>query len=171
MIKYIDRKETIEQYKKEHETLKDLVSSLTEKEAATRKVLGDWTIKDVIAHLAAWNWEAIDEVDRVLKNKPTWPELYEHKEGENKFNQKQVDKRKGMSWAEVIKDWDDSFWEQIKVMEKLTESQWKHQAEDQFWSDGTPVTVYSLFAYEYEGEGHEGGHAKQLAQFIKNFAS
>jgi hypothetical protein len=52
-------------------------------------------------------------------------------------------------------------------MEKFTEEQWKHQSGNQTWSDGTPVTIYSLFGYVYEGEGHEGGHAKQIQRFLK----
>lgn len=34
------------------------------------------------------------------------------------------------------------------------------------WSDGTLLTLPSLFEYEYEGAGHEGGHAKQIGKII-----
>lgn len=167
MIKYIDRQETIKRYKEEHESLRDLVTSLPEEQVLKQNILGEWSIKDVIAHLAAWNWEAIKEVDRVLKNAATWPARYEDKAGEDEFNRKEVEKRKGMSWEEVLKDWDNSFWSQIKRMERISENEWKHQSRSQFWNDNTPVTVYSLFAYEYEGEGHEGGHAKQIRRLIE----
>jgi|SRR3989344_1871501 len=165
MIKYIDKQATIKRFKTEHEELKRLVLSLPEKLVFKPKTLGEWSIKDIIAHLAAWNWEAVAEIDRVLKNKATWPARYKDKVGENEFNKKEVEKRKNISWPEVIKDWDDSFWIQIKRMEQLSETEWSHQSGNQFWGDGTPVTVYSLFANEYEGEGHEGGHAKQIKAF------
>src|SRR3990167_384148 len=166
MIKYIDKQEIIERFKKEHEELRKLVSSLSEEQALKLKMLGEWSIKDIISHLAAWNLEAIDEVDRVLKNEATWPAKYEDKTGEDEFNRKEVEKRQKMSWQGVLKDWDDSFWAQIKRMEQISNDEWKHQSESQSWSDGTPVTVYSLFIYEYEGNGHEGGHAKQLRMAI-----
>lgn len=166
MIKYIDKNETIKRYKEEHQRLKKLVSPLPEERALTPNVSGEWSIKDVIAHLAAWNWEAIDEVERVLKNEATWPGRYEGKVGEDKFNRDEVEKRRGMTWQQTLQDWDDSFWAQIKRMEQMSEDEWKHQSGNQCWSDGTQVTVYSLFAYEYEGEGHEGGHAKQLKRVI-----
>jgi len=166
VIKYIDRQETINRYKREHERLKKLASSLPEERVLKPRTLGEWSIKDIISHLAAWNWEAIDEVDRVLNNKAIWPARYEDRAGEDEFNKREVERRKDKSWQEVLKDWNDSFWAQIKRMEKLTEDEWKHQSGNQFWSDGTPVTVYSLFAYEYEGEGHEGGHAKQIKEVL-----
>lgn len=167
MIKYIDRQETIGRFKEEHERLRKIVVSLPERQILKPKMFGEWSIKDIVAHLAAWNWEAIDEVDRVLKNEATWPARYEDKAGEDAFNLKEVEWRKGMSWKEVLKDWDDSFGAQIKRMEQLSDGEWKHQSGNQFWNDGTSVTVYSLFAYEYKGEGHEGGHAKQIRERLK----
>lgn len=168
MIKYIDRQKTIEQYKKEHERLKKLVLSLPEEQVLKSNTAGEWSIKDIVAHLAAWNWEAIDEVDRVSKDKATWPARYEDKAGEDEFNRKAVEKRRSMSWGEVLNDWDESFWTQIRRMERISEDEWKYQSRNQLWSDGTPVTIYSLFAYEYEGEGHEGGHARQLKRVLEN---
>lgn len=166
MIKFIDRQETIKRYKDEHEKLKKLVESLPEAKVLMSNTLGEWSIKDIVAHLAAWNWEAIDEVDRVLKDEATWPARYEDKAGEDDFNRKQVEKRKTLNWQKVLKDFDNSFWKQIERMEQLSEEEWRHQSRNQTWSDGTPVTVYSLFAYEYEGEGHEGGHAVQIKRFL-----
>ncbi len=168
MIKYIDRLETIKRFKDEHARLKKLVSELSTEQVLKPNTLGAWSIKDIVAHLAAWNWEVIAEVDRVLQNKATWLVRYEEKKGEDEFNEKEVEKRRHMSWQEVIKDWDDSFWKQIERMKTLSEDEWKHQSGNQLWSDGTPVTVYSLFAYKYEGAGHEGGHAKQLEQVTKS---
>lgn len=164
VIRYLGRQETIDRYKREHEKLKRLVSSLPEEQVLKPNTLGKWSIKDIVAHLAAWNWEATDEVDRVLSDKAMWPARYEDKVGEDEFNRKEVEKRKNRSWGEVLKDWDNSFWAQIKRMENLTEDGWKHQSGNRFWSDSTPVTVYLLFAYEYEGEGHEGGHAEQIKE-------
>ncbi len=166
MTKYIDRLETIQRFKREHEKLKKLISSLP-KEYLRQKMLGEWAIKDVVAHLAAWNWEIIDEVDRVLRNKATWP-AQEDRVWEDEFNRKEVEKRKGKSWKGVLKEWDDSFWAQIEKMERISDEEWNHQSGNQFRSNGTPVSASSLFVYEYRGEGHEGGHAKQIEQFAKD---
>jgi len=128
--------------------------------------IGTWSVRDIIAHLAAWNWEAIEEVGRVLKNAATWPDRYEDKAGEDAFNWKAVEKCKAMLWPEVLKDWDDSFWVQIKKMEQIQDKEWAYQCRGHSWKDGSPVTVFSLFSNEYEGEGHEGGHAKQIRKYL-----
>lgn len=162
---YIDRRETIDRYIKEHQKFKKALSSLSKEQILKNKVSGDWNIKDLVAHLAAWNLEAIDEVYRVLKNQATWPTRYEDEIGTDRFNREAVEKRKDKTWGKVLKEWDDSFRTQIELMMKLTKEEWSHQC-NQTWKDKTPVTVYSLFAYEYEGEGHKGGHAKQISRFL-----
>ncbi len=168
MITYIDRPETIKRFKKEHEQFFTLVSSLSEKTVQKPNTLGNWSVKDIVAHLAAWNWEVLDEAIRILNNQASWPDRYEGNKGEDEFNKKGIARRKNMSWKEVLKDWDDSFWAEIKQMENFSESEWRHQSDTQCWADGSPVTVYSLYAYEYEGEGHEGGHGKQI---LKKFTT
>lgn len=79
--------------------------------------LGEWAVKDIITHLAVWNWKVIDEVDRVLKNKSTGSALYESRADKDEFNRKAVEKSKGVSWQEALKDRGNSFWAQIKWME------------------------------------------------------
>lgn len=166
MVEYIDKNETIGRFKREHQKLQELVSSLSGDRALEPKTLGEWSIKDIVAHLAAWNWEATEEVDRVLKNEATWPSRYEDRAGEEEFNWREVERRRDKSWEWVLKDWDESFAAQIKRMERLSEEEWKRQSGEMTWSDGSPVCVYTLFAYEYEGEGHEGGHAKQIRSLL-----
>lgn len=59
MIKQIDRQETIARFKKEHEKVKKLVSSLSEEQVLKPNTLGEWSVKDMVSHLAAWNWEEV----------------------------------------------------------------------------------------------------------------
>lgn len=166
MSRFIDRLETIEKYKREHERLRQLVIHAPEKRLLRPRTFGEWSVKDIVAHLAAWNWEAIGEVGRVLKNQSTWPDKYEGESCEDNFNQMAVEARRKITWDETLKDWDNSFWAQIQLMEHLSENEWRHQSGKDVWADGGPVTTWSLFAYEYEGEGHEGGHAKQVEKLL-----
>ena len=46
-------------------------------------------------------------------------------------------------------------------------TKWEYQTAFK-WGDKIPVSVNSLFEYTYKGEGHEGGHAKQIEEYFKN---
>jgi len=61
----------------------------------------------------------------------------------------------------------DSFDELIRKIESLSSNDWEYQTAFK-WGGKMPVSVSSLFDYRYKGEGHEGGHAKQIKEYFKN---
>ena len=154
--------ESIKRLQNGHQYFKRVIGSFGSQEKFMEKVLGEWTVKDVICHLSAWNWEQIGAFDSLLKNiKPVWWGL-----DEKEFNQKAVDKRKDWTIEAILKEWEDSFAGLISRMSKLTEKEWSHEAGPK-GEDGKPVTIEAMFDYSYRGEDHEGGHAKQIEEAFK----
>lgn len=103
-----------------------------------------------------------------MNNKATWHMRYaDDSEGEIEFNRQQIAKRRDLPFIKVLNEWDESFSKQIGLLRSLTDEEWLHQSGNDVYNEGSPVTVWSLFAYEYEGEGHEGGHAKQIKMIIR----
>lgn len=83
----------------------------------------------------------------------------------DKFNRTEVQKRKAWLWKEIYDEWEESFLKLVSKIKKLSRKDWGKATKFR-WSDGTLLTLISLFEYEYEGAGHEGGHAKQIGKFI-----
>lgn len=150
-----------------HRKMAEVISRLDNKQKTEENVVGNWTVKDILAHLSAWAIEATKEVDRVLQNNPTWPSLYFKEKGENDFNQREVLKRRKWSLDKVMREWKESFQLEIARVRKLTDKEWNHQSNQDKWGDGAPVTVASLYGYEYLGENHEGAHARQIKEHFK----
>ena len=165
-----NKEKVIGEIQQAHKELKNVLQSLRPSQLTEVKITEEWNIKDVISHLAAWNWEVNDEIDRVLTNHATWPKRYESGRGEDEFNKIQVEKRKGKTIDEIIQEWEDSYRALIEKLTSLTEEQWIHKSGNQKWTEGKlkgkSVTVFSLFDYEYEGKSHEAGHTNQI---IKHF--
>lgn len=59
----------IKRRKDGYRKLKDAISSLSKQQMTNVPVLEDWTVKGIIAHLAAWNWELIVDIERILHHK------------------------------------------------------------------------------------------------------
>lgn len=146
-------------FKDDHAKLTNVISQLDKSSMTDRKVNKSWDVKDIIAHISAWNWEIIRQVDDILVNrKPWYVDMVEAS-----FNKREVKKRKKWSLDKVLEEWEESFKALIKRIEQLSESEWEFRANFN-WPDGSPVTIQSLFEYRYRGEGHEGGHAKQIRE-------
>jgi len=122
--------------------------------------MGDWSVKDVIAHISAWNLEITRSIDEVLQRKAPW---YLNK-GETAFNIAEVEKRRDWSLQEVLDEWESSFDSLTHRIEEITAEEWNIDT-GLSWADGSAVTMASLFGYRYRGEGHEGGHALQIREY------
>lgn len=157
----MDKEEVIIFLKDDHAKLVRVISQIERSRMTETKVTGSWDVKDIIAHISAWNWEIIRQVDDVLVNRKPW---YVDMNEVN-FNKREVEKRKSWSIDRILEEWDESFEALIQRIEQLSDSEWSFQA-DFNWPDGSPVTIQSLFEYRYKGLGHEGGHSKQIAEYF-----
>lgn len=75
---------------------------LTDAELIEPNVCGPWSIKDVLAHIAAWEQEGARRIDEIVHgNGPElkWPDRDE----ENEFNSAAVETSRGKSPDEVVK--------------------------------------------------------------------
>jgi len=160
------KEETIKVLVEDHDKMQRITELLTKEEMLKFRVLGVWNVKDVIAHLSAWNLELTKSIDIILKNE----ELWFLNTSDTEFNKIQITKRKSYSLAEIMEEWHNSFKKLIERINNLSEEEWEFQSNF-FWGGKAvygkyPVTVKSLFEYKYKGESHEGGHAKQIEEYF-----
>ncbi|MFA5030199.1 MAG: DinB family protein [Patescibacteria group bacterium] len=156
------KEESIQRLKNGHKRFLQVINSLSPKQIVSQKVLGNWTTKDVIAHLLAWNWEQLKAVDKILTNhKPEW-----WGQDETVFNQKEINKRANCGLDKILKEFDDSFDALVLRINSLSERDWYYEASEK-GSDSKAINIDSMFGYTYQGEDHEGGHAKQIEKVIK----
>lgn len=153
------REKTLERLHGGHERLRRVMNKLENRQI--EKILGNWTIKDIIAHLSAWNWEQARAIDDLSANKkPLWWGL-----DVTDFNQREIEKRKDWNLAKIVQEWEESFAKLIMRVNELSREAWIHEVYKN-GDDGLSASIESMLAYEYEGEDHEGGHAKQIEEFL-----
>lgn len=167
MIPQMNKHQTIQFLENNHKRLEKVISGLEKNQMVEHIILGKWTTKDILAHISAWNLELIKATDDLLNNTKPWY-INEEEQTEEEFNERETQNRKSLSLNQVLEEWQDSFENLIRRIEHLSSSEWEHQTPFE-WSKEMPVTVNSLFDYKYKGEGHEGGHAKQIEEYFKNY--
>jgi hypothetical protein len=146
-------------FREDHRKLKQTIAKLSESQILKDVVMGDWSVKDIIAHISAWNLEISKSIDDVLEKKAPW---YLTK-GATAFNVAEVEQRRGWSLKEVLDEWERSFESLVHRIEEITGEEWNFDTGLN-WADGSAVTMESLFGYRYREEGHEGGHALQIRE-------
>ena len=120
-------------------------------------ISGDWTVKEILAHVAAWDREVVRGLDELLAGRR--PALVSYREDE--FNAQTAQASRGKSLTDVLTEVQDAHEQLISRVERLTDDQWQQPAPYQ-WSDQTPMTIASLFGYTYKGQTHYAGHAAEI---------
>jgi uncharacterized protein (TIGR03083 family) len=118
-----------------------------------------WTVKEILAHIAAWDREVARGLDELLAGRR--PTFVSYREDE--FNAQTAQASRGRSLADVRAEVQDAHEQLISRVEGLTDEQWQQPSPYQ-WSDQAPMTIASLFGYTYKGQTHYAGHAAEIEE-------
>lgn len=167
-----DKKTIIFELEQAHTAFRKVLGILSDDQKTRVAIHDNWTVKDIVAHLTGWHWEMSNEVERVLEDAASWDTLYTETENENAFNISQIELRKNDRLPQVVQEWEESFLALINLLKTLTDEQWSYQSGQSVWTspplEGQPITVASLFDYQYNGGTHEAGHAKEIFDHFQN---
>ena len=87
-----------------HRKLTDALAGLSEEEAARVGLTNEWSVKDALAHISAWETEGEQRLREIAAG--TWqPQRLSH-EMIDDFNARAVGERKTRSWAELREEFD-----------------------------------------------------------------
>ena len=104
------------------EALKASYSGLSEAEMLEPGVEGDWSVKDIIAHVTSWEEEALKHLPRILAGgkPPRYSDVYG---GIDAFNAQVIAERRKLSLAEVLRQRDETHQRLIAFLQTVPEDQ------------------------------------------------
>ncbi len=146
--------EVVTIFRQGHKHFLGVLKKLTNEQKLSVEVVGYWTVKEVVAHLSAWNWVQIEEIDNVLAGNATWRKRFVTKKDEDEFNAAAVRERKDKGLEILLAELEDSLCQLISRVESLTEGQWRLKG------------MKDLFEYEDAGTSDEWKHAEEIRKFF-----
>jgi len=131
---------TISDFKKTQQKLLKTIKDFPE-ENVVKKFYGEWTIKEVVAHIVAWD----QYFSNLVKGQTDkyWGDI-------NEFNSREVSKRKSRSLQSLIKDLEASGNIFSQVFDKMDKKMFKRK----FWTDKkyTPEDILKIQIHHYEDQ-------------------
>jgi len=100
----VSKADFLERMRSARATLNDAISGLTEDQMSQDIVAGEWSVKDIVAHLAAWQGEVVVALERVSHNDNQ--ALID--ESVDEWNQRRVSERRRLPLVEVIQEFHDT---------------------------------------------------------------
>jgi hypothetical protein len=123
---------------------------------------GDWTVKEVLVHLAGWDRAVAASADDVLALRPA--RLTEMRLED--VNVDVVDSRRGSPLELVRGELMEAHQGLLDRLAGYSSEQWRTAVPGCRWSDGSAMTLASVFAYRYRDLTHYGGHAEEIETWL-----
>jgi uncharacterized damage-inducible protein DinB len=158
--------------KSKHKLLDDLeaarvellltIEGLSEQEMVRPGVVGEWSVKDTLAHIAAWDKEIRTVVHAfVTQENPVFGYKISGKQGFAKWNAREVEKRRDLSAVQILAEMEGARRELVKLVEGLPEEQLSREVVPPWrW----PKTVRRNVEILAE---HDREHAEQIIAWRK----
>lgn len=153
----MERSVCIARFQDDFQALLTTVAALSARQRRNR-VVGAWTAKDVLAHIAAWDREQRRGIDELLAGqRPAYL-----REVLDAYNAQVVAANRHAPFAVVVQDLVEAHEALMRRIRAVSDAEWQRPTSHR-WRDGSPMTVASLFRYSARAGTHYQSHARQLA--------
>jgi hypothetical protein len=145
----MQKTELQERVRESHQKLTEALEGLSEEEATRIGLNENWSIKDALSHISAWEIEAGRIITEIQNG--TWKPQRLNKEAIDEFNQQAVESRQGDSMPQVREEYDAAHREMERLIDALPDEV----------DESTPTYKY-IEAVTFKHLAH---HAAQIRKF------
>ncbi len=152
--------------REQFEQWEQLLASMGERQVTDLQTLGDWSTKDVITHLWAWQQISIARVEAALQDReprlPAWVSDLsgDWEENANQTNAWVYDTFHGQAWVKIHQNWKEGFQRFLNLGEELPEINLLDSSKYP-WLQGQPLAVILLASYDHHQE-----HLEKLVAWL-----
>lgn len=144
-----------------HKTILSTVDGLDAPHWQTPGVCGEWTVKDLLAHLASYEWMLVEVFDNLVNGSTATPTLDRYHEGPTSFNDEEVAKRREDSINKVLAEYKKAHREAMVLAERVPTGGWTQNGILPWY--GSAYDLDDFIAYTFYG--HKREHCAQIAAF------
>ena len=108
------------------ERLLSAISGLDEQTLTTEPVVGDWTVKDMLGHIVAWDDEFRREIQLILRGEhPGYALVINGSDDFAGWNQHWIDEKRDWNWERMLADVERDFEQAAQLIIGLTPEEYR----------------------------------------------
>ncbi len=122
----MDRRQLLERLESGWEAFKASYAGLSDSELLKPGVTGAWSVRDIIAHVTAWEEEALKYLPLILEGgkPPRYSATYG---GIDAFNARMTEQKSGLSLADVLAQQDETHRRLVALVQSVTADQFTRE--------------------------------------------
>lgn len=143
--------------REEFDRWEELLAGLSEEQVTAPLLPSTWSIKDVVAHLWAWQQRSLARVQAAVLNRepdfPKWPAgLDPEADGDTEqVNAWIYETNRARSWSDVQRNWRENFLRLLDSAEGITERDLLDGGRYP-WLEGYPLAFVLVASYDHHQE-------------------
>jgi len=149
-----------------HAFIEEKVTGLPPDAWDAAKIVGYWTVKDVIAHLASFEQMLID-VFNALQGETETRTLDRFRADPLQFNDEEVERRRHLAVDEIWAEYEAAYQKTVILMESIP-APTRHQKGTLSWY-GSEYSLDDFIVYTFYG--HKREHGAQIDRYRERLAS
>jgi hypothetical protein len=99
--------------------LKESYVGLSDAQLLEHGVMGDWSVKDILAHVTIWEEEALKYLPLIINRER--PPRYVQYGGIDAFNAQMIEQRRGLTLSDVLRQLDETHRRLIDYLQSVPE--------------------------------------------------
>jgi hypothetical protein len=117
----MDKQQLLKQLEKAWTAIKESYAGLSDSQLTEPGVMGNWSVKDILAHVTTWEEEALKHLPLIIEGGR--PPRYVTFGGIDAFNAQMTEQKRSLSLADVRRQLDDTHRRLIDFVESMSEDQ------------------------------------------------
>jgi hypothetical protein len=164
-----DKKQILKILKEEFNRWEELLAGMSEEQITEPHLPSSLSMKDVIAHLWAWQQRSIARMEAALHDRePQFPRWLETLEPDSEDDLDQVnawiyETYREKPWSLVYRDWREGFLRFLELGEAIAEEDLLEPGR-YAWLQGHPLSLVLVSSYEH----HHEEHLEPLLAWLRN---
>jgi hypothetical protein len=152
-----NKQQILQRLKEEFDRWEALLASMSEDQIIAPQLPANWSVKDVIAHLWAWQQRSIARMEAAVHNKepefPNWPAEFdpEVEDQPNQLNAWLYETNRDKPWSRVYADWRDGFLHFMELGKAIPEPDLLKPGRYS-WLDRYPLSLVLTASYDHHAE-------------------
>jgi uncharacterized damage-inducible protein DinB len=151
------RSELLERLADEHRTMLEAIQGFQAADFEQVLPAGMWSARDVFAHLAIANSEALRALDQIGKGKPV---SFSTDDAQHAADEGAPRKRRALPLQKVMEEFRRSNRDLTEAVKRISEAQWRKSGNA---IDGAPIDAAAIITHVVE---HYAGHRAALVKAI-----
>src|SRR5579859_6178714 len=121
----MDKQQLLKRLEKAWVTLKESYAGLSDSQMTEPGVMGNWSVKDILAHVSTWEEEALKYLPLIITGGR--PPRYIQYGGIDAFNEQMTEQKQGLALSDVLKQLANTHCQLIDYIQSVPEEQFTRE--------------------------------------------